>query len=56
MKELFGIMKALSNVSVDEKVYFFTKMLLNIIQHFVTHETIICDNRDPPWINKEIKS
>ena len=55
MKELFGIMKALSNVSVDEKVYFFTKMLLNIIQHFVTHETIICDDRDPPWINKEIK-
>ena len=48
-------LRALSNVNVDEKVYFFTKTLLNIIQNFIPHETIICDDRDPPWINKEIK-
>ena len=29
--------------------------LLNMIQNFISHETIICDDRDPPWINKEIK-
>ena len=29
-------------------------MLLNIIQNFIPHETIMGD-RDPPWINKEIK-
>ena len=29
-------------------------MLLNIIQNFIPHETIMRD-RDPPWINKEIK-
>ena len=46
---------ALSNVSVAEKVYFFTKMLLNIIQNFIPHGTIICGDRYPPWINKEIK-
>ena len=38
-----------------KKVYFFTKTLLNIIQNFVQHEIIICDDRDPPWINKEMK-
>ena len=32
-----------------------TKSLLNIIQNFIPHETVICDDRDPPWINKEIK-
>ena len=48
-------LRALSNVNVDEKVYFFTKMLLNIIQNFVPQETIICDDRSLPWINKEIK-
>ena len=49
----FDWLRALS-VNVDEKVYFFTKTLLNIIQNFIPHETIICDS-DPPWINKEIK-
>ena len=29
-------------------------MLLNIIQNFIPHETIMRD-RGPPWINKEIK-
>ena len=29
--------------------------LINIVQNFVSDETIICDGRDPPWINKEIK-
>ena len=51
----FDWVRALSNVNVDEKVYCFIKTLLNIIQNFIPHETIICDDRYPPWINKEIK-
>ena len=51
----FDWLKALSNVNVDEKVHFFTKTLLIIIQNFIPHETIICDDRDPSWINREIK-
>ena len=51
----FDWLRALSNVIVDEKVCFFTKTLLNIIQNFIPHETIICDDRYPPWINTEIK-
>ena len=42
----FDWVRALSNVNVDEKVYFFTKTLLSIIQNFIPHETIICDDRD----------
>ena len=30
-------------------------MLLNIIQNFITHETISSNDRDLPWINNEIK-
>ena len=48
-------LRAISNVNVDEKVYFFTKMLLSKIQNFIPHGTFICNDRDPPWINKEIK-
>ena len=47
----FDWLRALSNVNIDEKVYFFTKTLLNIIRNFILHETITCDDRDPPWIN-----
>ena len=52
---LVWLVRALSNVNVDEKIYFFTKTLLNIIQNFISHETITCDGSDPSWINKEIK-
>ena len=26
---------------------------MNIMQNFAPNETIICDDRDPPWMNKE---
>ena len=57
MKELFGIMKEqiLNSSEELEKVYSFTKTPLSIVQNFIPHEVIICDDRDPPWINKEIK-
>ena len=51
----FDWLRAFSNAIVDEKVPFFTKTLLIIIQNFIPHETIICEDRDRPWINKEIK-
>ena len=25
------------------------------MSNYILHETIICDDRDPPWINKDIK-
>ena len=25
------------------------------MQNFIPHKAIICDDRDPHWINKEIK-
>ena len=51
----FGCLRALSNVNLDEKVYFFTKTLRNINKNVIPYETIICDDRNSPWKNKEIK-
>ena len=51
----FDWLRALSNVNVDENVYFFTKTLLNTIQNFIPYKTIICDDRDPHLINKGTK-
>ena len=51
----FGSIRALSNVSINEKVCYFTKTLLNIIHNFIPHERNVCDNRAPPWINNKIQ-
>ena len=26
------------------------------MKNFIPHETIVCDDKDPPWFNKRIKS
>ena len=33
----------------------FNKIIKNIMSNYIPHETIICCDRDPPWINKDIK-
>ena len=45
----------LTNIDVNEKVNLFNKTIKNIIRNYILHETITCDDRDPPWINKDIK-
>ena len=43
------------NIDVNEKVNLFNKITKNIIRNYIPHETITCDDRDTPWINKGIK-
>ena len=33
----------------------FNKTTKNIIRNYIPHETITCDDKDPLWINKDIK-
>ena len=47
--------KALRFNDADKQVAIISDTLMNIMKNFVSNETIICDDRDPPWINKEIK-
>ena len=49
----FNWQKAFSNKNVNEKVDTFNKTILNILSNFIPHETITCDDRDPPWFNKK---
>ena len=44
----FDWIRALSNVSIDKKVCYFTETLLNIIHNFIPRKRIVCDDRDPP--------
>ena len=36
-------------------VFLFNKTIKNIFSNFIPHETVTCDDRDPPWINNNIK-
>ena len=36
-------------------VFLFNETMKNIISKYISHETITCDCRDPPWINNKIK-
>ena len=40
---------------MDEKVNIFNVTIKNILSNYIPHETITCGDRDPPWINKNIK-
>ena len=42
--------KAFQNLSVDEKVEFLNKTLLNIFGNYIPNEQIKCDYRQPPWM------
>ena len=44
-----------ANISVNEQVQLFTQTFQNIISNYIPHETITCDDRNPPWIDKKIK-
>ena len=52
----FNWQKAFLNKNVNEKVNIFNETILNILRNFIPHETVLCDDRDPPWFNTKIKS
>ena len=35
--------------------FLFNKTIKNIISNYIPHETVTFDDRDPPWINKNVK-
>ena len=45
-----------ANISVNKQVRLFTQNFKkNIISNYIPHETIICDDRKPSWIDKKKK-
>ena len=44
-----------TNIDVNEKVNLLNKTIKNITRNYIPHETITWNDRDPPWINKDIK-
>ena len=53
--ESFDWSKLFSGKNVYEQVELFNEILLNIFHNFIPNKTIVCDDRDPPWMNDVIK-
>ena len=53
--EQFSWEKSFRNLNINEMVFLFNKTIKNIFSNFIPNETVTCDDRDPPWINANIK-
>ena len=56
LKMLIGVTNLFQRKNVHEPVEIFNQTILNIFHNFIPNKTILCDDRDPPWINEKIKS
>ena len=52
----FNSQKTFLNKNVNKKVHIFHESILNILKIFISHENVLCEERDPLWFNNEIKS
>ena len=43
------------NMNVNGMVHLFDRTIKNISRNLIPHEAVICDDRDPPWINSSIR-
>ena len=53
---MFDLESALIDLNVNEQVSVFNDTITNIMSNFVPNEIIICDDRDPSWMNRHIKN
>ena len=44
------------NISVSEQVQLFTQTFQSLISNYIPHETITCDDGNPPRIDEKIKN
>ena len=45
-----------ANKTVHQQVNLLNDIILNVFTNFVPNKAITCDDRDPPWINDNIKN
>ena len=48
--------KSLSNLDANKQVFVSKETIMNIFENFIPHKTINPNSKDPPWINKQIKT
>ena len=54
--ELFDWEKSLSNLDVNKQVSVFKEAIMSIFKNFIPRKTTTSNDKDPPWMNKQIKT
>ena len=52
----FNWERAFFSLDINEMVSVCNTTIKNIMANFIPHETLICDDRDSPWIKNRIKN
>ena len=52
---MFDWDRAFVNTNVNKKMFNLNKTILNILSNFIPNETLIVDDKDPPWFTKKKK-
>ena len=42
-----------ANINVNEQVQLLTQPIINIIFNYIPHETVTCNDSNPPWIDEK---
>ena len=53
--ELFDWDKSFEDTNVHNQVRVFNKTMLNIFHNFISNKNITCNDKNPPWLNDEIR-
>ena len=53
--EQFSWEKSFRNLNINDMVFVFNKTIKNVFSNLIPHETVTWEDRDPPWINNNIK-
>ena len=53
--DIFDWGNSFKSKNVHERVHFFNKIILNIFHNYILNKTILCNNKDPPWFDNEIR-
>ena len=54
--ELLGWGKSLSNLNMNKQVSVFNETITHIFGNFILLETISCNDKDSPWVNKQTET
>ena len=52
----FNWERSFENKDINEMINIFNETISNTLNNYIPHETIICDDQDPPWINNKVKN
>ena len=52
---MFNWEKLFQNKNIHDQLKSFNETIVNIVSNYISNKFIICNEKDPPWLNYHIK-